>query len=362
MEKFAYMEKYGYEQLVLFHDKNTGLKAITCIHNTVLGPSLGGTRFWGGYKNEDEAIEDALRLAKGMTYKSAMAGLSLGGGKSVVMGNPEELRKDSIKAEAFWRAFGRFVEGLNGRYITAQDVGTLPQDMVNIHKETKYVAGLPGRSGSPSPYTALGVYKAIKACCDHTYGSDSLSGKTIAVQGIGTVGYALCEFLHKEGANLIVSDAFEANNEKAVKDFKAKRVDLDKIYSVDCDIYAPCALGATINDETIPQLKCKIICGAANNVLKDAAVHGKTIHEKGFVYAPDYVANAGGVINVYYELAEGGYNEADSVRAIENIYDRISEVLRVSKETNSPTFEVADRMAEKRIDAILKTKSIYLRK
>jgi leucine dehydrogenase len=361
MDKFGYMEKYGYEQLCLFHDKATGLKAITCIHNTVLGPALGGSRFWN-YNNEEEAIEDVLRLARGMTYKNSMAGLPLGGGKSVIIGDVKELRKDQVRTEAFWRAFGRYLEGLNGRYITAEDVGTITQDMVYIHMETNNVAGLPGRSGNPSPYTALGVFRSLTACCNHVFGNDDVKGKTVAVQGIGNVGYALCEHLHKNGAKLIVADIDEERVNRAVKELGATRIDMDKIYSVDCDIYAPCALGASVNDETIPQFKCKIICGAANNVLKDAPVHGKALQSKGIVYAPDYVANAGGVINVSYELVEGGYKEEAALRNIDQLYDRMLDVLRISKETGKPTYEVADNMAEARIEAVKKIKGIYLRK
>jgi leucine dehydrogenase len=292
MDKFGYMEKYNFEEICFFHDKNTGLKAITCIHNTVLGPALGGSRFWN-YNDEEEAVEDALRLARGMTYKSSMAGLELGGGKSVIIGDVKELRKDPVRTEAFWRTFGRYLEGLNGRYITAEDVGTTTQDMVYINMETEHVVGLPGRSGNPAPYTALGIFKSILACCNHVYGSDDVKGKTIAVQGIGNVGYLLCEHLHKAGAKLIVTDIDDEKANRAVKEFAAAKVGMDKIYSVDCDIYAPCALGASVNDETIPQFKCKIICGAANNVLKEPSVHGKALQDKGILYAPDYVVNAG---------------------------------------------------------------------
>ena len=360
MDKFGYMEKYGYEQLVFFHDKSTGLKAITCIHNTAVGPALGGTRILP-YDDEEAAAEDVLRLAKGMTYKCSMAGLSLGGGKSVIIGNVEELEKNSVKAEAFWRTFGRYVESLNGRYITAQDVGTTAQHMIYINMETNHVVGLPGRSGNPSPYTALGVFKAMEACCKHVYGSDSVEGKTVAVQGVGSVGYELCKYLHKHGAKLVISGISEGKINRAVNDFGASKVPADKIYSVDCDIYSPNALGATINDETIPQLKCKIICGGANNVLKDAPIHGKALQERGIVYAPDYVTNAGGAINVSFELAEGGYNEAASIRAIEQIYGRVFEILETSKETGRPTWQIADEMAEKRIEAVKALKGIYLK-
>lgn len=354
--KFKYMEEYDYEQLCYFQDKATGLKAIVCVHSTVLGPALGGTRFWH-YIDEDQAAEDVLRLARGMTYKSAMAGLNLGGGKAVILGDPKQLQKDSAKAEAFWRTFGRFIKGLGGRYITAEDVGTTTKDMVYINMETDCVVGLPGKSGDPSPYTALGVYKAMQACCEHVYGSASLKGKTVAVQGVGNVGYELCKLLHKDGAKLIVSNVSPEKAERAVKEFGATKVEVDKIYSVQCDIFAPCALGAVINDETLGKLKCKIVCGAANNVLMDAS-HGKTLFDKGITYAPDYVTNAGGLINVSLELAHGGYNETASVEQINIIYDRILEILHTSKQTKQPTNKIADQMAEARIEAIRRTKSI----
>ena len=357
MDKFAYMEKYDYEQLCFFQDKSTGLKAIVCIHDTVLGPGLGGTRVWN-YENEEEAVLDVLRLARGMTYKNAMASLPLGGGKAVVLADAKELQKDSVRAEAFWRAFGRFVEGLSGRYITAMDVGTRVQDMVYIHAETNNVVCLPGRSGSPSPFTALGVYRSILACAKHVYGEDSVAGKRVMVQGMGSVGYGLCELLHKNGAELLVSDIDEKKVEQAVAEFGAIRVEPEAVFSVDCDIYAPCALGATINDETIPQLTCKIICGGANNILKEPSVHGKALQDRGIVFAPDYVVNAGGVINVAQELVEGGYSAEAATREVERIYDRILEILRTSAESSRLPHEVADEMAEARIIAIRRVKSI----
>jgi len=355
------MEKYGFEQLCLFHDKSTGLKVITAIHNTVLGPALGGSRFWN-YENEELAIEDALRLARGMTYKSALAGLALGGGKSVIIGDASVLRKDPIKREAFWRAFGRYLEGLNGRYITAEDVGTSTQDMVYVNMETDHVVGLPGRSGDPSPYTALGVFKSILACCNHVYGSDDITGKVVAVQGVGNVGYCLCKYLHEVGAKLIICDVSQERIDKVVSEFGATVVAPDAIYGVECDIYAPCALGATVNDDTIPQLKCKIVCGGANNVLRDAPVHAVALQNRGIVYAPDYLANAGGVINVSYERAEGGYNEEASLRDVNFIYQRMLDILTIAKETGRLTYEVADEMAEKRIEAVRAIKSIYTHK
>jgi leucine dehydrogenase len=355
------MEKYGYEQMCFFHDKSTGLKAVTAIHNTVLGPALGGSRFWN-YANEDEAIEDALRLARGMTYKSALAGLALGGGKTVIWGDHTILRKDPIKREAFWRAFGRYLEGLGGRYITAEDVGTSTQDMVYVNMETNHVVGLPGRSGDPSPYTARGVFNSVLASCKHVYGNDDLTGKVVAVQGVGNVGYHLCKFLHERGAKLIISDINQASIDKVVAETGATVVSVDEIYGVECDIFAPCALGASVNDNTIPQFKCKIVCGGANNTLKDAPIHGKMLQEKGIIYAPDYLANSGGVINVFYELSEGGYNEEASLRDINMIYDRMLNVLTIAKETNRMPHEVADELAEKRIEAVKAIKSIYTHK
>ena len=361
MDKFGYMEKYGYEQLCLFHDKYTGLKAITCIHNTVLGPALGGTRFYN-YQNEEDAIEDVLRLARGMSYKNALAGLSLGGGKSVIIGDPTELRKNQVRREAFWRAFGRYIEGLSGRYITAEDVGTSTQDMVYLHMETSNVVGLPGRSGDPSPYTALGVFRSMQACAEHVFGNKSMSGRTVALQGVGNVGYHLCKLLHEDGAKLIVTDVNKDSIARAEKEFGAKPVGTEEIYGAACDFYAPCALGASVNDQTIPQLKCKVVCGAANNVLKDPAVHGKALQDKGIIYGPDYLVNAGGVINVFYELGESGYNEEAALRDIDRIYSRMREILKVSAETGELTHQTADRMAEERIEAVRNIRSIMTRR
>lgn len=308
MKIFDYMEKYDYEQLVMCQDKESGLKAIICIHDTTLGPALGGMRMWT-YASEEEAIEDALRLGRGMTYKNAAAGLNLGGGKTVIIGDP---RKD--KNEAMFRALGRFIQGLNGRYITAEDVGTTVEDMDIIHEETRYVTGVSpafGSSGNPSPVTAYGVYRGMKAAAKEAFGDDSLEGKVVAVQGVGHVAYELCKHLHNEGAKLIVTDINKENADRAVQEFGAEFVHPDKIYDVECDIFAPCALGAIINDETIERLKCKVVAGSANNQLKEER-HGKMLEEKGIVYAPDYVINAGGVINVADELL--GYNRERAMK------------------------------------------------
>ncbi|MUV39692.1 Leucine dehydrogenase [Lentibacillus sp. JNUCC-1] len=350
MEIFNYMEKYEYEQLVLCHDKSSGLKAIIAIHDTTLGPALGGCRIWP-YETEEEAIEDALRLAKGMTYKNAAAGLDLGGGKAVIIADP---KKD--KNPEMFRAFGRYVQGLNGRYITAEDVGATEQDMDIIHKETDFVTGISkefGSGGNPSPVTAYGIYIGIKASAKEAFGSDDLNGKTVAVQGVGNVAFELCNYLHKDGAKLIVTDIHKEAVDRAVQAFGAEAVEPDAIYDVQCDIFAPCALGAVINDDTIPRLSAKVIAGSANNQLKTEK-HGNVLHEKGILYAPDYVINSGGVINVADELI--GYNEARAMRKVETIYDNLMEIYQISKQENIPTAEAADRLAEDRIESARKSR------
>ena len=348
------METYDYEQLVFCQDKTSGLKAIIAIHDTTLGPALGGTRMWN-YATEEEAIEDALRLAKGMTYKNAAAGLNLGGGKTVIIGDP---LKD--KNEEMFRAFGRFIQGLNGRYITAEDVGTTVADMDLIHEETNYVTGISeafGSSGNPSPVTAYGVYVGMKAAAKEAFGSDSLEGKTVAVQGVGNVAYTLCEYLHKEGAKLIVADINQSSVDRVVNAFGAVQVDVNDIYSVEADIFAPCALGAIINDNTIPQLKAKVIAGSANNQLRETT-HGDLIHEMGIVYAPDYVINSGGVINVADEL--NGYNAERAMKRVATIYDKIERIFEISKRDGIPSYVAADRLAEERIARVSKSRSQFL--
>ncbi|MGM9954797.1 MAG: branched-chain amino acid dehydrogenase [Peribacillus sp.] len=355
MEIFNYLERYDYEQLLFCQDKQSGLKAIIAIHDTTLGPALGGTRMWT-YASEEEAIEDALRLSKGMTYKNAAAGLNLGGGKTVIIGDP---RKD--KNEEMFRAFGRYIQGLNGRYITAEDVGTTVEDMDLIHEETDYVTGISpefGSSGNPSPVTAYGVYRGMKAAAKEAFGSDSLEGKVIAVQGVGNVAYNLCRHLNEEGARLIVTDINKESVNRAVETFGAKAVNPDEIYGVDCDIYAPCALGAVINDGTISKIKAKVIAGAANNQLKEP-IHGDQIHEKGIIYAPDYVINAGGVINVADELK--GYNRERALKKVEGVYDSIERVIEIAKRDKIPTYKAADRMAEERIERMRNSRSQFLR-
>jgi len=355
MEIFKYMEKYDYEQLVFCQDEASGLKAIIAIHDTTLGPALGGARMWT-YATEENAIEDALRLARGMTYKNAAAGLNLGGGKTVIIGDPF---KD--KNEEMFRALGRFIQGLNGRYITAEDVGTTVTDMDLIHEETNYVTGISpafGSSGNPSPVTAYGVYRGMKAAAKEAFGTDSLEGRTISVQGLGNVAYKLCEYLHNEGAKLVVTDINQAAIDRVVNDFGARAVTPEEIYSQEVDIFSPCALGAILNDETIPQLKAKVIAGSANNQLQDSR-HGDYLHELGIVYAPDYVINAGGVINVADELY--GYNRERAMKRVDGIYDSIEKIFDISKRDGIPTYVAANRLAEERIARVSKSRSQFLK-
>jgi leucine dehydrogenase len=356
MKIFEYMEKYDYEQLVFCHDEASGLKAIIAIHDTTLGPALGGTRMWV-YETEEAAIEDALRLSRGMTYKNAAAGLNLGGGKTVIIGNP---RTD--KSEAMFRAFGRYVESLNGRYITAEDVGTTVQDMDWIHQETDYVTGVSesyGSSGNPSPMTALGCFVGLKAAAKEAFGTDDLNGKVVSVQGVGNVGYYLCKHLHEAGAQLIVTDINQDSIDRVVTEFGAKFVAPNEIFGVEADIFAPCALGAIINDDTIPQLKIRVIAGSANNQLREER-HGDIINEMGIVYAPDYVINSGGVINVADELE--GYNAERARKKVENIYNIIQTIIEISKRDGIPTYKAADRMAEERINTMRRTRSNFLKR
>jgi leucine dehydrogenase len=348
------MGLYNHEQILFCNDNATGLKAIIAIHNTVLGPSLGGTRMWN-YNNEMEALNDVLRLSRGMTYKSSVAGLNLGGGKAVIIGDPKK-----IKNEALLRRFGKFVDSLGGKYITAEDVAMTSHDMEVIHMETDYVSGLPenmGGSGNPSPVTAYGVYVSMKASAKETWGSDSLSGKKVLVQGIGHVGEVLVEHLSKEGAKVYIHDISEERLKAVAAKYKAEVVSPDTMFDLDIDVYAPCALGATVNDDTLAKLKCKIICGAANNQLADEQKHGELVGKKGILYAPDYVVNAGGIINVYYELE--GYNRERAMAHAEKIYATTSNIFQLAKKEGIPTYMAANRLGEQRIEAIAKINAIY---
>lgn len=353
MKIFDYLEEHDFEQLVFCQDKSTGLKAIIGIHDTTLGPALGGTRIWD-YESEDDAIIDVLRLSMGMTYKNSAAGLNLGGGKAVIIGDPAKL-----KSEALFRTFGRYVESLGGRYITAEDMNTTTQDMAYINAETDHVVGLEGKSGNPSPVTALGVYRGILAAVNEVYGSDDLTGKVVTVQGLGQVGYSICKHLHDAGAKLYVTDIRKESIDRVVNDMGAIAVAPDEIYGMDCDIFVPCAMGAVINDFTIEQLKCKIVAGSANNQLADEK-HGQMLKDKGILYVPDFVINSGGVINVYEELQ--GYNAERAMGRASAIYDAVKRVIEISKEDDIPTFKAAERMAEERIAAMAKVSTILINK
>lgn len=339
MAVFNHPEFDNHEQVVFCSDKETGLKAIIAVHSTKLGPAVGGCRLWD-YVADEDALVDVLRLSRGMTYKNAMAGLPLGGGKSVIIGDAK-----SIKSEALFRKFGQFVHSLSGRYVSAEDVNITTADISIVGQETPYVAGLDGKSGNPGPFTALGTYKGIKAAAKHKFGTDNLEGKTVAIQGLGSVGFYLCEHLHQEGARLIVTDINQDAVSRAVAKFGATAVGLDEIYSQQCDIYAPCALGATINDHTIEQFQCKIIAGCANNQLKEPR-HGDMLRQKGILYAPDYVINAGGIINVSLELRPQGYNVEESTSMVLKIYDTLLDIFKRADEQNKATNEIADLMAQ----------------
>jgi leucine dehydrogenase len=339
------MEKHDHEEVLFCFDRPTGLKAIIAIHDTTLGPALGGTRMWA-YANEGEALHDVLRLSRGMTYKSSLAGLDLGGGKAVIIGDAR-----TQKTEAMFRRFGQFVDSLNGRYITAEDVGMSTTEMVNIRKETSHVAGLPeemGGSGDPSPVTAYGVYVGMKAAAKNAYGSDDLSGRKVSIQGAGNVGHALVGHLVKEGAQVFLTDIHPEKLAAIKAEFPViTLVDPEVVYDVDVDIYSPCALGATVNDETLKRLKCSIIAGAANNQLANEQVHGKAVMEKGILYAPDFLINAGGIINCAWERQ--GYNRQAALNQTEAIYDTTLRILKASAEQNIPTYLAANQAAEQRV-------------
>ena len=342
------MEKREHEQVLFCYDRPTGLKAIIAIHDTTLGPALGGTRMWP-YANESDALHDVLRLSRGMTYKSALAGLDLGGGKAVIIGDAR-----TQKTEAMFRRFGQFVHSLNGRYITAEDVGMSTTEMVNIRKETPYVAGLPkevGGSGDPSPVTAYGVYMGMKAAAKVAYGSESLSGRKVAVQGAGNVGHGLVGHLVKEGAKVLLTDIHDDKLAAIKNEYPAiTLIDPKDIYTCDMDIYAPCALGATVNDETLKVLKCSVIAGAANNQLAREEEHGRMLMEKGILYAPDFLINAGGIINCAWERK--GYDRQAAIAQTEQIHHTALRIFKASADQGIPTYLAANQAAEERIRSI----------
>lgn len=352
---FGQLSELEHEQVVFCHDKETGLKAIIAIHNTVLGPGVGGTRMWN-YATEEEALKDALRLSRGMTFKSAIAGLNMGGGKAVIIGDAKK-----IKSEVLMRRFGKFVHGLGGRYWTAEDVNMSTRDMEYIRMETPYVTGVPesmGGGGDPSPVTAFGVFMGMKATARKVFGSDSLKGKRVAVQGAGHVATYLMERLSKEGAKIFVCDLHDEKLKYAVDNFGATVVPVEDIYGLDVDIYSPCALGATINDQTIGQFKCAMIAGGANNQLADEMRHGRALIDKGILYAPDFLINGGGITNVYYEHI-GNYNRDVVYQQTERIYETTLKVFEVAEKKGITPQESAMELAIKRINDIGKIKLPY---
>ena len=343
----------SHEQLIFCSDHVLGLKAIISIHNTVLGPAMGGTRMWN-YTSEEAAIQDALRLSRGMTFKNSIAGLNIGGGKAVIIGDAKK-----IKDEKLMRRFGKFVNGLGGQYWTAEDVNMTTQDMEYIRMETPYVAGLSeksGGSGDPSPVTAYGVFCGMKACAKVVYGTDALVGKKILVQGLGNVGSYLIELLIKEQAHILVSDIFDDKIKAITERFKVTVVAADEVYSADVDIYAPCALGATINSQTIPKMNCKIIAGGANNQLEDESLHAKMLQDQGILYGPDFLINSGGIINVYFEQ-QGNYHRAKVLEKTEDIYKMTTDVINLAAVNNITTHQAALNIATKRIEDFSRLKS-----
>ncbi len=351
---FGELANLEHEQIVFCSRPEAGLKAIIAIHNTTLGPALGGTRMWN-YKSEADAVKDVLRLSRGMTYKAAISGLNLGGGKAVIIGDPQ-----TDKNEQLFRAFGRFVDGLAGRYITAEDVGMTEKEMEWIFAETKYVTGIPkslGGSGNPSPVTAYGVYMGIKAAAKQAFGSDSLNGRRIAIQGAGSVASHLARHLKSEHAELFISDIFSEKAERLAAEVGASVVTADEIYTLNVDIFSPCALGGVVNDDTIHHLNCHIIAGGANNILDDEKKHGELLREIGILYAPDYVINAGGIINIASEME--GYNEQQALEKTSRIYDTTIEIFKFAEENGVTTNVASNILAERRIAGVGRLGTIY---
>ena len=347
---FDTIAQTGHEQVVFCHSKDTGLKAIIAIHNTVLGPALGGLRMWP-YKSEAEALNDVLRLSRGMTYKNAVAGLNLGGGKAVIIGDPA-----TDKSEALFRSFGRFVSSLNGRYITAEDVGIDVNDMEWVFRETEFVTGVHqvhGGSGDPSPFTAYGTLQGVMATLHHKFGNEDVGKYSYAVQGAGHVGTEFIKLLREQGAKVFVTDIHKDAVQRCVDEHGCIAVGPDEIYDVDADVYSPCALGGTVNEQTIDRIKAKIICGPANNQLATDEI-GDELDRRGVLYAPDYAVNAGGVMNVSLEI--DGYNRERAMRMMRTIYYNVGRIFEIAQRDGIPTYKAADRMAEERISAIGKIK------
>lgn len=351
---FEYMQKYDFENVVLCQDDSVGLKAVIAIHDTTLGPAGGGCRMWT-YDSELDAIEDAMRLARGMTYKYAAAGVNLGGGKCVVIGDPK-----TQKSEALFRALGRFIHRLNGTYMTGEDVGTTLRDMEYIRMETPYIITLPAHLGGAGPIagaTAFGVLQGMRACLEEAFGSDSLEGRTVALQGLGAVGSEVLPLLVERGAKVVVADIDEDKVRWAREKYGVDSVPADRIHAQDVDVFCPCALGAVVNDRTLPEIKARVICGSANNQLHEER-HGYALMERGIVYGPDYIVNAGGAIYDADRLGPGGFNRDRAWDKVSRIYETTKQVLRTAREERIPTFLAADRLAERRIEAVRRAKNI----
>ncbi|MFT4625188.1 MAG: leucine dehydrogenase [Myxococcota bacterium] len=346
MQPFEDMADLGHEQVLFCRNDDAGLRAIIAIHNTTLGPSLGGCRLWD-YASTEHALRDVLRLSRGMTYKAAVAGLDLGGGKSVIIGDR------TVKSEALFRAFGRHIESLNGRYITAEDMNTNVQDMNWIRRETKHVTGasqFQGGSGDPSPVTAWGVFHGLRACLEVVYGSSDVRGRTVAIQGVGNVGYNLARYLHERGAKVLVSDINTGHIARAVEEFDAEVLEGDSFYAANCDVLAPCAIGGIINERTIKGVRAPIVCGGANNILEDEERDGQLLSERGITYGPDYVVNAGGLMNVNAELR--GWPAGKAMEDARGIFDTVKRVLHKATHDGTTTVEASNRLAEERIEAV----------
>lgn len=350
-EVFDLIGRHGHEQVLFTYDPSCDYRGIIAIHDSSLGPALGGTRFWS-YASDADALVDVLRLARGMTYKAAVAGLNLGGGKSVIIGDNRTTHREMLM-----RAHGRAVESLGGRYITAEDVGTSVEDMTYIGMETEHVVGMAGKSGDPSPITAYGVFRGIKACAQERYGNDDLAGRSVMVQGAGHVGYFLARDLVDDGAKVFIADIDSGRVQQVCDDFGCEAVDPDDVFDVDADVFAPCALGAVLNDETIPRLRVDIVAGAANNQLAQSR-HAEEIRQRGIVYAPDYVINAGGLINVYSELV--GWSLERSKRKAAEIYTTLLHIFELAKSEDITSAEAADRLAMQRVEAVARLHRTFI--
>jgi len=351
---FEKLKATHHEQVMFLREQVSGLRGIVAIHDTTLGPAIGGVRMWD-YQTEEEAVEDALKLSRAMTYKAAGAGLNFGGGQTVIIGDP---RKD--KSEALFRALGRFIDSLGGRYIAAEGVGTTYEDMDYIRMETRYVVGIPssrGGSGDPSPMCAYGVIRGLEACQVFRTGSDNLAGLKVAVQGVGKVGSIIVKLLLERGANVTIADVDRDAIERVCKSHDVTVVSPDEVFDVECDVFCPCALGGIINDTTVSRLRCRVVAGAANNQLEEPR-HGDQLHERGILYAPDYIINAGGLINVTDEIY--GYDEKRALRKTAAIRDVLYRILVSSKEERIPTYKAADQLARQRIEKVGRVRRSYV--